>query len=312
MPEETAAPSDAEVTDDRSTWLTVQTILYGNDPEMLIRSGESLARSIELAVKERLVTRCWWHIGDCSPSAVLRRSHIERLEAMFTPIWGHISVDLFGKNLGHGGGHNALFERLDTPVVLIANPDLIFAPDTISALMRRMTTRVGLIDARQIPLEHPKAYEEKTGETSWASGACVLARTQMLREIGGFDSTSFFLYCDDVDLSWRARLAGYHVVSEPAARVFHDKRLGEDGTIVVSDAERYYSAEAGLLLAHKYSNPGLVEEIREALAASRDPDHQRAVAEYDRRKSDGQLPDPIDTEHSVAQFLDGAYAVHRF
>ena len=107
-------------------------------------------------------------------------------------------------------------------------------------------------------------------------------------------------------------MAGYQVVFEPAARVFHDKRLDDDGQIEVSAAERYFSAEAALLLAHKYSRPDLVEKITLDLRASSEADHQRAVDEYESRKSEGRLPAPIDADHAFAQFVNGAYAVHRF
>jgi cellulose synthase/poly-beta-1,6-N-acetylglucosamine synthase-like glycosyltransferase len=39
-------------------------------------------------------------------------------------------------------------------------------------------------------------------------------------ELGGFD-TDFFAYFEDVDLSWRAWLAGYRVVYRPSSRVYH-------------------------------------------------------------------------------------------
>ena len=54
-------------------------------------------------------------------------------------------------------------------------------------------------------------------------GACAgaaLYRTDMLREIGVFDE-DFFAYNEDVDLSFRARLAGWLCVYEPQAEVWH-------------------------------------------------------------------------------------------
>lgn len=54
-------------------------------------------------------------------------------------------------------------------------------------------------------------------------GACAgaaLYRRTMLDEIGLFDE-DFFAYLEDVDLSWRARLAGWRCVYVPAAKVYH-------------------------------------------------------------------------------------------
>ena len=52
------------------------------------------------------------------------------------------------------------------------------------------------------------------------TGGAVFLRREVLDELGGFD-TRFFMYYEDVDLSWRMRLAGYDIVYEPLARVVH-------------------------------------------------------------------------------------------
>ncbi len=54
-------------------------------------------------------------------------------------------------------------------------------------------------------------------------GPCAgaaLYRRAMLDEIGLFDQ-DFFAYLEDVDLAWRARLAGWRALHVPAARVYH-------------------------------------------------------------------------------------------
>jgi hypothetical protein len=42
----------------------------------------------------------------------------------------------------------------------------------------------------------------------------------MIEQLGGFDSR-FFMYLEDVDLAWRARIAGWRAVSAPQAVVRH-------------------------------------------------------------------------------------------
>lgn len=51
-------------------------------------------------------------------------------------------------------------------------------------------------------------------------GGAALYSRQMLDEIGGFDE-DFFAYLEDVDLAWRAQLAGWRCVLQPRARVYH-------------------------------------------------------------------------------------------
>jgi GT2 family glycosyltransferase len=53
------------------------------------------------------------------------------------------------------------------------------------------------------------------------SGAALIARTDVFRELGGH-CPAFFLYVDDTDMAWRARLAGWKVLFCPAATVSHD------------------------------------------------------------------------------------------
>ncbi len=53
-----------------------------------------------------------------------------------------------------------------------------------------------------------------------ACGGAAAYRRAMLDEIGLFDE-SLGSYCEDVDLSWRARLAGYNCAYAPGAIVYH-------------------------------------------------------------------------------------------
>ena len=54
----------------------------------------------------------------------------------------------------------------------------------------------------------------------WLSGACLLVRRDVLRQIGGWDD-SFFLYSEDTDLCRRARTAGFDVRYVPTATATH-------------------------------------------------------------------------------------------
>ncbi|MBU0490771.1 MAG: glycosyltransferase family 2 protein [Chloroflexi bacterium] len=53
-----------------------------------------------------------------------------------------------------------------------------------------------------------------------AAGGAALYRRTMLDEIGLFDE-DFFSHVEDVDLAWRAQLAGYHCLYVPGAIVYH-------------------------------------------------------------------------------------------
>jgi len=66
-----------------------------------------------------------------------------------------------------------------------------------------------------------------------ASGGASLYRCAMLRQVGLFDQ-DFFAYYEDIDLSFRAQLAGWKVGFVPEAVVYHEQgktsaRLGKPG-----------------------------------------------------------------------------------
>ena len=115
--------------------------------------------------------------------------------------------------------------------------------------------RSAMVEARQTPIEHQKEYDIKTLETQWATTACTVIRGDVFRKIGGFDADTFFLYCDDLDFSWRLRLAGYKIIYQPLAPAYHAKTVSAEGKWQPTQTEVYYSAEAAILMAHKWSNP---------------------------------------------------------
>jgi GT2 family glycosyltransferase len=126
-------------------------------------------------------------------------------------------------NIGFGAGHNRLAARSgETDYLLLLNPDTIPFRDCVRRLVTRARAakRAGLIEAAQFPVEHPKEFDLRSGETNWCSAACLLTPTRVFSAIGGFDE-NIFLYSEDVDLSWKAWTAGWTCVYEPTARCVH-------------------------------------------------------------------------------------------
>ena len=66
-------------------------------------------------------------------------------------------------------------------------------------------------------------YQDPDGHRPhfYASGAGMLVRTDVINEIGGLFETAYFMYHEDVDLSWRVRLAGYGVGVARDSVVYH-------------------------------------------------------------------------------------------
>lgn len=292
--------------------VTVQSVLYANAPGDIRLAAEAAFNSLERAVAVGVIDGWDYRLGDCAPTPTLSDENIAEIEEDAASAGGRSSVEYFGANLGSAAGHNRLAAQSDSDVLLFLNPDARMAPDAVELLVRALRADVGVVEARQVPLDHPKDYEPVTGDTSWASTACAVTPRELFERLGGFDAATFFLYGDDVDYSWRARLEGRRVVFEPAAAVFHDKRLLVDAGWPVSPAEQYYSAEASLLLAYKYSNAERVERLLEIFESSEEEFLRRAWAAFHARRKAGELPTRLDPEQTVARFIGDHYAQHRF
>ncbi len=294
--------------------LQIQSVLFNNTQAHVDQALQSLARAVDLGIGGGVLSEVNLIFGDCSPEPVFTGAQItERIQQISSQGICRIDYEFFDKNLGSAAAHNQLLQKLDTDLVLILNPDTIVAPNLFLELLKPMQkTGIGVVEARQVPIEHPKDYDPITGESGWAATACALVSSAVAREVGGFDAESFFLYCDDVDFSWRVRLAGYKVIFQPSAVVFHDKRLSTAGKLQASKAEEYYSAEAALFLAHKYSRNRLVKRIESQLLAQGSELEKKAVRAFQKRRLEKKLPPQIDPTHQVSQFIKGVYATHRF
>lgn len=126
-------------------------------------------------------------------------------------------------NVGFGRGHNANVARGSAPFVLLVNQDCVLEPGVLEAVLVRAygdPPDVAAWELRQIPYEHPKAYDPVTLETVWVSGAAVLVRRSAFESVGGFDPR-IFMYGEDVDLSWRLRAAGWRLLYQPKLAVIH-------------------------------------------------------------------------------------------
>lgn len=158
-----------------------------------------------------------------------------------------VRVVALAENRGYAGGVNAGFRAADGQVLVAFNNDAEADPrwieELVAALERHpqagmVTSRVRLFDRRDylhtagdfygldgIPGNRGvwgpdgPAYDEET-RVFGAAGVASAYRRAMLDEIGLLDE-SFGSYLEDVDLSWRAQLAGYGCIYAPRAVVYH-------------------------------------------------------------------------------------------
>lgn len=128
------------------------------------------------------------------------------------------------ENLGFGAGHHRAIKQGSSEYCLVTNVDLVFRADSLTAVMRTALAdtaqQVASWELRQVPYEHPKYYDAVTLECNWSSHACILMRRSAYMRVGGYDPR-IFMYCEDVEMSYRFRSYGYVLKYVPRAAVHH-------------------------------------------------------------------------------------------
>ena len=138
-------------------------------------------------------------------------------------------------NLGFAEGMNTAMAATSAPYVVALNPDAYAEPDWLAALVAAADTfpavaafgslQLSAQDDRHIDgfgdhyLLTGQAWRGRTWPTAHSGGhpeytfgvcaAAALYRADAVRDAGGFDRRYFCFY-EDVDLSFRLRLAGHH------------------------------------------------------------------------------------------------------
>ena len=269
--------------------LQIQAVLYQNDTKELIRALERLVnavrqdRSRDARIQEACL--CW---GDASPSPLFEDAEIQALNEKHGDALA-INYTFFNENTGYGKGHNLLAANSTTDYLMVANPDILITGDYFKHMLDPFSDpTVGLTEARQTPIEHPKKYDVQTLETPWSSGACFIMQTAFYQQLGGFDTESFFMYSEDVDLSLRIRREGKKLIYVPSAPVYHAKRIDNFVGLTHTKTEIRHSAEAQLVLAYKWNKPSLVHHLIHAFENGNDL-QKEAVKSFRRRLDANEL-----------------------
>jgi GT2 family glycosyltransferase len=156
------------------------------------------------------------------------------------------------RNLGFAGGANTGAREAAGDVIAFVNPDTVVEPGALRSLEVRLADPgIGIVMARLRLHDRPELLNSSGTELhvsgiGWAggygepadslvelrdvpapSGAAMAMRAETFHELGGF-AEEFFMYLEDLELGWRARIAGYRVVVDPAADVLHEYEFGRN------------------------------------------------------------------------------------
>lgn len=174
-------------------------------------------------------------------------------------------------NSGFSGGHNQGIAGAEADYFLVLNSDAILRPGFLKSILAnaRAHPQTGIIaprieyengrvqdncfrfpsplselirSARTGPVTRVfKRYETSLGadpvpdNIEWASFACILLKSDMIRELGPMDE-GYFLYFEDTEYCKRARSAGWRIRQEPQAVAVHYR--GGSGPVKTLNAAR--------------------------------------------------------------------------
>ncbi|HHH40548.1 MAG TPA: glycosyltransferase family 2 protein [Chloroflexi bacterium] len=198
------------------------------------------------------------HLPDCLES--LRRQRYPRFEvivadngstdgsqALLARRYPEVRLLALGENRGFAGACNAGMQAARGEIVVLLNNDTEADPGWLAAIadgfarhpeVGIIASKMRLFDRREVlhtagdfyrldgipgnrgVWERDEGQYDEEGYVFSACGGSAAYRRTMLREIGLLDE-AFFYSCEDVDLAWRAQLAGWRVLYLPQALVYH-------------------------------------------------------------------------------------------
>lgn len=159
------------------------------------------------------------------------------------------------RNLGYAAGNDLAIARARGEAVLLLNPDCRLAPDYLALTLETLASAPdvagvqgkllkgpgGPIDSTGIVLtrarrnfdrgegEPDRGQWDAPGEVFGVSGAAAVLRRSALQDValeGEPLDASYFMYREDVDLCWRARLLGWRFLYQPRAMAWHARGFG--------------------------------------------------------------------------------------
>jgi GT2 family glycosyltransferase len=293
--------------------LQVQAVLYNDEKEPLEKAIYTMANAVRVErEKAGILKSVRFVYGDASEEPLFTEEEVKRISGEISPFMS-FEYRVFGFNTGYGEGNNMLARDSGADYLLIINPDILVSPRTLIELLQPFfDEKTGIVEARQTPVEHQKEYDIETKETPWATGACIMLPAALFESMGGFDSESFFMYCEDVDLSWRIRIAGYKIIYQPLAPVYHAKRLSAKGAWQPSKTEKYHSVLSALMFDYKWSNDELLQKHIYIYSSSQESEHREALQEFLKRREEGRMPQRVTPDPAICTFVGNYYAPNRF
>jgi GT2 family glycosyltransferase/glycosyltransferase involved in cell wall biosynthesis len=242
-----------------------------------------------------------------------------------------------GSNTGFAGGCNLGVAHATGEFVAFLNNDARPHPQWIAAAVETLASdpRIGSVACKVLDWDgglidyvdgsmtwfgmgYKREVEKPDGpqydvpkDVLFGTGAAMFMRTDVYREVGGFDER-FFMFYEDVDLGWRLNLLGYTVRYEPRSIAYHRhhvtmKKFG-------NFRESYLLERNALLAMYKnYDDESLAMALPAAMALSIRRSLARTGTDatlLDLQRSPGG--DDVGSVEIQKMALTGAFAIDYF
>ena len=169
-------------------------------------------------------------------------------------VFPQVKTIQFEKNLGFTGGYNRAFKEIDCEYFVLINSDIEVTEGWLEPLVKWMENNPdcgscapklhswqerdkfeyagaagGYLDCFGYPfcrgrimkrLEIDTGQYDSPQDVFWATGACLMVRSNVYKELGGLDER-FFAHMEEIDLCWRMQLLGWKVTVIPESVVYH-------------------------------------------------------------------------------------------
>ena len=174
--------------------------------------------------------------------------------AMLEEHFPEVRVIRLERNYGFAGGYNKALAEVDAEYYILLNSDVEVTHHWLDPIVEFMDSHKevaacqpkllsvkdkdffeyagacgGYMDRYGYPFCRGRIFgtvEEDNGqydynaEILWATGACLMIRSEDYRKAGGFDAR-FFAHNEEIDLCWRLRLMGRRIYCIPDSVVYH-------------------------------------------------------------------------------------------
>lgn len=180
------------------------------------------------------------------------------------------------KNLGYTGANNAGAKIAKGKFLIFLNNDTWFEKNFIGKLQKLLfqNKRASLIQPLILP------YNEKNSENHipftgidrfgypsvmdspfYVDGCCLVIKRTLFRKLDGFDNR-YFIFHEDIDLSWRAQVAGYKVFHCKEAIVHHECGATVVGSMTKETDERHTTSYFRRYLSERNSLSNVIKNYQ--------------------------------------------------